>query len=564
MYTGLKELIEFSKSLKLLYVEDDEKARTATLKLLNNFFTDIVVAEDGLEAIDIISNNEFGLILSDINMPSLNGLDMLEKIRSAGNETPIIFLSAHNESKYFTQAIKLGAEYFILKPIQQEQFVDAIAKGIKTIKLKTQNKNYKQFLEKEISIQTKELEHKLHFDNITKLLNRYSFFIDIKKAEQPLLILLDINKFKMINEVYGNKIGTVVLNKFADFLLDLYQDNSYKIYRLSGDEFAVLDTHNQLSQSNVKKLIDSFFTKLNNFNIQIDNNTISLELTAGISDKLLDTYESAEIALEYAKNNKLRCKFYSSDIDKRNESSEILKRKNMIRLAIEQKRIVPVYQAIVDNSQNIVKHEILMRIQKESSDELISPYFFLEVAVKTSLYDQLSYIIIFEALNLLESSQNTLSINFTYGDIKNILLIEEIDLFFQKHPNIGSRAVFEITEDESMKNYDDVKKFIKHFKQYEVKIAIDDFGTGFSNFEHILEIEPNYIKIDGSLIKNIDNDNRSFTLVQAIVEFSHKLGIKVIAEFVHSEIIFDMLRDLKVDEYQGYYFYEPSTVVLGK
>jgi c-di-GMP phosphodiesterase len=198
-----------------------------------------------------------------------------------------------------------------------------------------------------------------------------------------------------------------------------------------------------------------------------------------------------------------------------------------------------------------------MRLQEKNSEKLILPAHFLDVAIKTRQYDELSSSTIFKALDLIKSSSHTLSINFTYSDIKNILFTEQLKDFFTKNSNVGNRTVFEITESESIENYDDVKAFIKCFRVYGVKIAIDDFGAGFSNFEYILEIEPDYLKIDGSLIKNIDKDPKAHTLVEAIVQFSHKLEIKIIAEYVHSQQIFEMLKELNVDEYQGFYFYEP-------
>ena len=181
----------------------------------------------------------------------------------------------------------------------------------------------------------------------------------------------------------------------------------------------------------------------------------------------------------------------------------------------------------------------------------------MDIAIKTRQYTALSTAIVFEALRLLDTSSHTLSLNLTYGDIKNSLFLYEIETFFKNRPALGERAVFEITESESIENYDDVKQFIKRFRAYGVKIAIDDFGSGFSNFDYILEIHPDYLKIDGSLIKNIDTDEKSLVLVRAIVQFSHELGIKVIAEYVHSETIFNMLKALHVDEFQGFYFSEP-------
>jgi EAL domain-containing protein (putative c-di-GMP-specific phosphodiesterase class I) len=151
-----------------------------------------------------------------------------------------------------------------------------------------------------------------------------------------------------------------------------------------------------------------------------------------------------------------------------------------------------------------------------------------------------------------------LSFNFTYSDIVNTEFLNKLELFFKKVPDSGSRVVFEITENESMESYDVVKEFINRFRKYGIRIAIDDFGSGFSNFNYILEMEPDYLKIDGSLIKDIDTNPKSLTMTEAIVNFSKKLGIKVIAEYVHSEKIFIMLRDIGVDEFQGFYFAQPT------
>ncbi|MEA3228238.1 MAG: EAL domain-containing protein, partial [Campylobacterota bacterium] len=204
----------------------------------------------------------------------------------------------------------------------------------------------------------------------------------------------------------------------------------------------------------------------------------------------------------------------------------------------------------------------LMRLREKETAKLISPFFFLDIAIKTKLYDTLSSRIIFNALELADKTKTVISINFTFSDIKNEAFIHQIAEYLYDKENLGALLVFEITEDESIESYDIVKEFIYRFRAYGIRFAIDDFGSGFSNFEYILEIQPDYLKIDGSLVKNIDSDERSYILVEAIIGFSHKLGIKVIAEYVHNETVFTMLKDLGVDEYQGFYFYEPLEALL--
>jgi EAL domain-containing protein (putative c-di-GMP-specific phosphodiesterase class I) len=95
-----------------------------------------------------------------------------------------------------------------------------------------------------------------------------------------------------------------------------------------------------------------------------------------------------------------------------------------------------------------------------------------------------------------------------------------------------------------------------------VKIAIDDFGTGYSNFSYLLKLRPDYIKIDGSLIKHIDTDDNSIAIVSAILAFSKKLGIKTIAEYVHSKEVYEKCKELGIDEFQGFYLGEPTSSLV--
>ena len=118
--------------------------------------------------------------------------------------------------------------------------------------------------------------------------------------------------------------------------------------------------------------------------------------------------------------------------------------------------------------------------------------------------------------------------------------------------------VFEILESEGINNFSEIISFIKAVKEMGCKIAIDDFGSGYSNFERISQLEVDYVKIDGSLIKNIDTNQNNEILVQTIVDFSKKIGIKTIAEFVHSESVYKKVKELGIDYAQGYYIGEPS------
>ena len=159
----------------------------------------------------------------------------------------------------------------------------------------------------------------------------------------------------------------------------------------------------------------------------------------------------------------------------------------------------------------------------------------------------------------------------TYGLYLSTLVHEFIGIYVRKLSYLDNvleklkfedrnRLVFEILESESLSDYDFLEEFVLKYKKLGVKIAIDDFGSGYSNFIRIIRLKPDYLKIDGSLIKNIDKDNNSYEIVKSIIAFSKTLNIRTIAEYVHSEEIFNLLLELDVDEFQGYYFGKPDEI----
>jgi len=127
-------MIKHTSTWKLLYVEDNELARTSTLGILNEFFADIVVAVDGEDGFEKFKENSIDLIITDINMPRLNGLDMLKKIRKIDKEVVAIVFSAHNETKYLDDSKELNVLDYVLKPISMEQFIEVLATAVDKMK----------------------------------------------------------------------------------------------------------------------------------------------------------------------------------------------------------------------------------------------------------------------------------------------------------------------------------------------------------------------------------------------------------------------------------------------
>jgi EAL domain-containing protein (putative c-di-GMP-specific phosphodiesterase class I) len=133
-----------------------------------------------------------------------------------------------------------------------------------------------------------------------------------------------------------------------------------------------------------------------------------------------------------------------------------------------------------------------------------------------------------------------------------------------KQSDFASNITFEILESEGINNYNEITSFIKIVKKYGATISIDDFGTGYSNFEYLIKLNFDYLKIDASMIKNIDKDEKSQLVTKTIVDFAKRIGVKTIAEFVSSKSILAKVQELDIDYAQGYYLGEPTTLVEKK
>ena len=157
----LKNLREFSKNIKILYVEDNKEARASTMELLKMFFKDIVVAFDGKDGLDKFShtdNQDIQLVVTDINMPNMDGLEMIAKIKEINKDISIMVISAYNEIDYLMESIKIQVDSYILKPINTTIFIPTISKVLKKLKLEIENKEYKNNLEKLVKQQVQEIE----------------------------------------------------------------------------------------------------------------------------------------------------------------------------------------------------------------------------------------------------------------------------------------------------------------------------------------------------------------------------------------------------------------------
>lgn len=385
-------------------------------------------------------------------------------------------------------------------------------------------------------------------DPLTELPNRIQLQQDLNMKGLKAIALINIDNFKEINNFFGIPSGDKILRQAAQ----LIKGFGFKAYRLNGDEFVLL-----------KKISERDEIDVNDFNIILENiqekefivglEKINLNVTTGIAIGEYDLLREADIAMHLAKRRQQRVIVYKQEYEKEQESKRYLETSKEIRKALGSSRIVCYYQPIVNPMNGKKeKYESLARMILEDGT-IVPPREFLEVAHKTRLYSEITKEIVYQACTDFKNRSEEFSINLSAKDILSQDIVDFIQTTILE-TGTANRVVFEILESEGIENYSQVSHFIAVMKKHGAKIAIDDFGSGYSSFENILKLNIDYLKIDGSLIKNIDHDERQRIIVQTIIEFAHKIGVKTIAEFVATEEIAKKVQELGIDYSQGYYY----------
>lgn len=402
-------------------------------------------------------------------------------------------------------------------------------------------------------------ERKIKFqttDFLTKLPNRQKLLEDLQSSNLKLAIL-NIERFKEINEYFGFDMGDRVLVELAVLLNDLTTPLKMKLYKLHGDEFAIQANH--ISKENFRDFITKIINKIKTTNLVINKHRLNITMIAGISMQK-NYFINAEIALNHARDHKDEVVIFDDDTGIKEKLISNIKWTNKLRTAIDEDRITIFIQPIRCNSTHkIHKYECLVRLI-EKDGTIVLPSHFLTVAKKSRLYPEISKTVILKAFKYFKDRDEFFSINLSLSDILNDEIVNLLKTLINESPGIGERLILEIVEDEGIENYLEVNSFIENMKSVGCKIAIDDFGTGYSNFDYLMRLNIDFIKIDGSIIKNIDHDPNAKLITELIIDFSKRLNIKTIAEYVHSESILQATKTMKIDFAQGYFIGKPFSI----
>ncbi|MDF1884118.1 EAL domain-containing protein [Sulfurimonas sp. SAG-AH-194-C21] len=393
-------------------------------------------------------------------------------------------------------------------------------------------------------------------DHLTNLPNVYQLRKDYQLDEAYGLVFIKIDNFITINNFYGFVIGDFVIEEVSKYLKETL--DVHKLYRLTGSEFA-FTLKDSMSFYDLKIYLSELYEKIKSHFVLYQKTKIYIDFTMAstASEDSENIFSKVSMALDYAKQIGASFWIYEDRMNFENNYERNFELSEIVREGVSNSRVIPYFQAIVDNKTgDIVKYECLARLI-DAKGNILSPVLFIPIAKKIKIYNEITIQMIEKSFSAFKDSTFEFNINLSIEDIMNSkifnFIIEKV-----KNSKASSRVTFEILESEAIEDFKRVEHFITEVKRYGAKIAIDDFGSGYSNFSYLIKIRADYIKIDGSLIKDIDVDKSALLVVETIVSFAKKLRMKTVAEFVHSSVVMDKVKELGIDYSQGFYIDEPS------
>lgn len=423
----------------------------------------------------------------------------------------------------------------------------------------------------------REIAHDANHDSLTGLANRREFERRIEHAlisaryygSDHVLCYLDLDQFKIVNDTVGHAAGDQVLKEIRGVLSAKIRERD-TLARLGGDEFGLLfdncplEIAIEISQSLVTAVHNHRFVWEGKvFQLGVSVGLVAINATAESVAKLLSQADVACYTAKEFGRNQLHV-YHEIDSEPTRRHSEIL-RAAELRDAIERDQFRLHYQPIVALDAAMAggnRYELLLRLVGQDGG-LILPDQFIPPAERFGLMGAIDRWVVRTAfrryIDIFGSQSDT---NITVNLSGNSLTDDSLSAFVHRQfseSGVPPQCVcFEITETAAVHNLHHAHRFVASARRLGCQLALDDFGSGLSSFAYLKNLKVDYLKIDGSFVRNIADDHVDLGMVAAINEVGHIMRTKTVAEYAHSKPVVDKLRELGVDYAQGFYLGRPA------
>lgn len=416
------------------------------------------------------------------------------------------------------------------------------------------------------------LRYEAEHDNLTSLANRQQFQKRAKKAIRKAVkhslpgavMFIDLDRFKPINDTAGHAAGDELLKRISDILMSQIRSRDL-IARMGGDEFGVLledcpiNKAQQIAE-NMRKEVDELIFIYNDSSFRA---SLSVGITSfgQFGDKVSNVVDTADLSCQIAKNNG-RNQVHTADQNKTEyakHQQEVSWLPQIEKALITNSFVLFAQEISYLGEQKGNKHyELLIRLQNEDGS-ILAPGVFLPTAERYDLMPQIDRWVLETAFKSVQPLIDY-SVNLSGQSMSDNNLASYIEDLVDKYDVDTQRFTLEITETAAIQNFEQCMQLINRLKAIGFKFSLDDFGSGLSSFSYLKNMPVDFLKIDGSFVKEIATDSTSYAMVKSINEIGKTMGIKTIGEFVEDQNILAKLQEIGVDFGQGYHIHKPEPI----
>lgn len=557
--------------------------------LVRSGFTNILTATSGNAALEClqqqVKNDEstVDLVLLDIMMPGMDGYELCRVIRSHEEWTdiPVIMITANAswQEKVVRESFEAGATDIMFKPIRRADLLPKIISALSLKKERDLRKSREQELETELSerrIVEARLQHLVNHDDLTGLCNRRGLEQQLEvvvthsrqNKNASALLYIDLDHFKVINDAEGHAAGDRLLIEVAN-VLRREIGTAGLLSRISSDEYTVL--FENIEEAEVVKVAENIRHIMETYQFTTNNNTYHIGASIGVATINPQEIVTSSEILARADQACYVAKTHGRNIVHvfNKEDTEMLTLRSaihwvpLIRDALANDKFLLVFQPVLDIKNKRISHyETLIRMAGDDG-KLVEPINFIPVAEKMGLIHDIDLWVVNRAIDILHQLPEkhkdvSFNINLSSYAFQDTALLPLLKEKLAKTGIEAKRITFEITETAAIANFSQTREMIMNIRQLGCQFALDDFGSGFSSFNYIKEFPVDYLKIDGAFITNLLYDPIDQTLIKSMIEIAKKLDKKIVAEFVESRKVLELLMQYGADYAQGYFIGKPS------
>lgn len=568
---------------RILLVDDEPFILSGYKRGLGKHYT-VDTATGGADAIEMFEQlvpDPYAVVVSDMRMPEMDGVELLNRLAKSHPETIRIMLTGNSDQQTAIDAVNHGHVYkFLTKPCSADDLKKTLDEALSQYRSAKEKAAASEQDALAVDYLNAKLSHQARHDILTGLANRYAFELGLEsalesakaKALNHIFCFLDIDHFHRINDICGYTAGDELLRQLGS-LLSHHQRGDDMTSRLSSDQFGLLLKECTIAEG--EKIAQKIHAHINQFTFNWEEDSYDLSVSIGLipindkSESVAALFSAAETACNVAKDQG-RNRVHTGDANDSTLTQRLneMQWANRINQAMKEDRFHLYYQTIeaIDPIENEGEHyEILIRMEDENG-EIIPPEDFLPAAENYHLSPKLDRWVIKNTIDWLNHNTDHLetlsvcSMNLSGLSIGDSETLEFIKYTLEQSSVPPGKICFEITETAAITNLDAAVRFMHKLKAIGVLFSLDDFGTGLSSFAYLRTLPVDYLKIDGMFVRHIDRSIIDWTMVKAINDMGQIMGKQTIAEFVENAEIYHQLSEIGVNYAQGFLLSKPRSI----